>query len=127
MMKRIMLAVLLCIPFGVMADELDDGYQTCLPHKNDMTPRVVMQNGRMVADASSVHGSFFQPGWEHCLVIHRAWLQRNAAQVAPPPSDPPPLMGPATPEYQSTLDLANKLKEPPPKRPDATLSQQESK
>jgi hypothetical protein len=97
------------------ADDLDDAYQTCLPHKNDISPKMVVQDGRSVVDATAAHGPLFQPGWEHCLVIHRTWLQRNAAPVAALPADPTPV-GP-----QSTIDLAKKLKDPKKPPPDAKL------
>lgn len=104
------------------ADELDDAYQTCLPHKNDIRPSMVMQDGHRVVDATAAHQPLFQPGWEQCLVIHRAWLQRSAAPVAAPPGDPPPI-DQETPEHQKTTDLAKKLVKPPTPRPDATLPQ----
>jgi hypothetical protein len=96
-----------------LSDELDDAYQACLSHKNDIAPRVITRaDGTRIVDASAAHRPLFDAPWEHCLVIHRAWLQRNAAPVATPPQSASPT--PSDPAYQSTVDLAKKLTTPEP-------------
>jgi hypothetical protein len=97
---------------GAQADELDDAYKACLPYKNDISPRTVTDlSGHAVVDASASHGPLFKPGWEHCLVIHRAWLQRDAAQAESDEARNPAL--------KSTRAIAKKLTAPAPVPPNA--------
>lgn len=123
-MGKIFLALSILFVSGLAhADELDDAYQACLPYKNDISPKMTtLLDGTIVVDASGAHGPLFKPGWEHCLVIHRAWLQRNAVPVVTP-SMPLATVVPTDPKYQSTVNLANKLMTPVPPPPGLTLPQ----
>jgi hypothetical protein len=91
---RIIILASLLLASPAVADDLDDAYNACIPHKEPVDPR----------NSASVRSPPFKPPWDHCLVIYRSWLQRDAAERESDEARNPAL--------KKSRDMAKKLTAP---------------